>query len=83
MSDLTWIGPTIAALSAAVIGILNHLDLKAAKEDLRTNTKKTDDTNVKLNDVHHQINSRMDQLLELTKAAAHAAGVKEEKDKLS
>jgi hypothetical protein len=33
--------------------------------------------------VHLLVNSRMDELLALTKKAAHAAGVKEEKDRPS
>ncbi len=35
----------------------------------------------KIQDVHIAINSRMDQLIEVTKAASHAAGVKDEQDK--
>ena len=39
------------------------------------------ETRTQLGDVHHQINSRMDDLLAKTETIAHAAGVKEEYDR--
>jgi len=35
----------------------------------------------RINDVHISINSRMDELLKTSNVAAHAAGVKEERDR--
>jgi hypothetical protein len=43
--------------------------------------KRVAQVQAKLNEVHSQINSRMDQLLELTKSSSKAEGIKEEKEK--
>ena len=57
----------VAALGALVISWLNRAQLTQ--------------TSQRLEEVHLEINSRMTQLLELTRSSSHAEGVKDEKDR--
>lgn len=66
--------PELLIFLTAVVGlatavILMWRDVRGARHDVRI--------------VHDDINGRMDELLELTRKAAHAAGVEEGKDRPS
>lgn len=44
------------------------------------NLRRIEETKAAVEEIHISINSRMDELLALTAAASHAAGVKEQQD---
>lgn len=47
------------------------------------NSNQIDETSKQIQEVHLSINSRMDQLLAITKTEAHAAGVEQERSEKS
>jgi uncharacterized protein (DUF3084 family) len=57
--------PTIASVGALALGFLNRRELRLSAQ--------------KLQDIHLEINSRMTQLLELTRTSSHAEGVRDGK----
>jgi hypothetical protein len=57
---------TITAGGSIILGFLNRRDIKQGAQ--------------KLQDIHLEINSRMTQLLELTRESSHAKGMKDQLD---
>lgn len=63
------IAPTIAAIGAIIVSLINRKKNKADLEDAKKG----------IHQIHLEINSRMTQLLELSQRSAHAEGKEEER----
>jgi hypothetical protein len=73
--------PTIAAVGSVSVSLLNRRDLRIAQRKIEKMSVKVDETTTKvmattekLDGIHHQINSRMDELLATAKTGSFAEG---------
>ena len=73
MSDLA---PIIVAIAGLITSIATLIGVVL---NGRSNNKKMDESNHKIDAVHEATNSKMDKLLKLTEDASFQAGIKSEK----
>ena len=73
MSDTTW----LAIIGLVTMVVKDYLD----RRRIRDQENRLKDVAAKIEEVHKATNSLTYRLVETTKTEAHAAGMKEEKDK--